>query len=245
MVADVEVGALLSGGLNSSAIVAAMCRATDPSKIMTFCAAVTKLDSGTDNFGDDQNHARIVAGHLGVGLVEVPTDADLTEALPGTVWQLDEPTADFAAVQTLMLAEAARDNGIKCAVRRRWRRSVHRLRTPYSWPDLGHGQRNSGMRSLGAGVLGLFPPSSILGRRLQRIGMLLAMNEDAMLADGMSYSAVGTDRRRELLAPGVRDAMPADGIADEVRHSLDATADIIRWRDSLILSSTASCRITI
>ena len=224
MVADVEVGALLSGGVDSSAIVAAMCRATDPSKIMTFCAAVTKLDAGTDNFGDDQTHARIVAGHLGVRLVEVPTDADLIEAMPGMVWQLDEPTADFAAVQTLMLAEAARDNGIKV------------LLSGVGGDDLftGYGRHTAGliwamangipgMRSLGAGVLGLFPPSSILGRRLQRIGMLLAMNEDAMLADGMSYSAVGTDRRRALLAPGVRDAMPADGIADGVRHSLDAT----------------------
>ena len=62
--------------------------------------------------------------------------------------------------------------------------------------------------------------------------MLLAMNEDAMLADGMSYSAVGTDRRRALLAPGVRDAMPADGIADGVRHSLMQLVDIIQWRDS-------------
>ena len=43
----------------------------------------------------------------------MPTDTDLIDALPGMVWQLDEPTADFAAVQTQMLAEAARDSGIK------------------------------------------------------------------------------------------------------------------------------------
>jgi len=52
---------------------------------------------------------------------------------------------------------------------------------------------------------------------------LLAMDQDSMLADGMSYSAVGTDRRRALLAPGLRDAMPADGIAEGLRRSLDAT----------------------
>ncbi|MGB0629698.1 MAG: asparagine synthase (glutamine-hydrolyzing) [Alphaproteobacteria bacterium] len=224
MVADVEVGALLSGGVDSSTIVAAMSRATDPGRITTFCAAVTKPDSGTDNFGDDQAHARIVADHLGVKLIEVPTDADLIDTLPRMVWQLDEPTADFAAVQTLLLAEAARDNGIKV------------LLSGVGGDDLftGYGRHTAGLiwamanrvpglRSLGSGVLGLFPPSSILGRRLQRIGALLAMDEDAMLADGMSYSAVGTDRRRALLAAGVRDAMPSDGIANGLRQSLDAT----------------------
>ena len=49
------------------------------------------------------------------------------------------------------------------------------------------------------------------------------MPEDEMLADGMSYSAVGMNRRRALLAPGLRDVMPADGIADGLRTSLDRT----------------------
>src|SRR5688572_939920 len=98
MVADVEVGALLSGGVDSSAIVAAMCRATDPGRITTFCAAVPKAGAAeTDNFGDDQRFARIIAQKLGVRLIEVPTDADLFGALGDMIWQLDEPTADFAA----------------------------------------------------------------------------------------------------------------------------------------------------
>ena len=90
-----------------------MCQATDPSKIMAFCAAVTKLDAGTDNFGDDQTHARIVAGHLGVRLVEVPTDADLIEALARHRLAARRANSRFRRRSTLMLAEAARDNGIK------------------------------------------------------------------------------------------------------------------------------------
>ena len=224
MVADVDVGALLSGGVDSSAIVAAMCRATEPSKITTFCAAVTKPEGGTDNFGDDQTHARTVAKHLGVKLIEVPTDADLIAELPDIVWQLDEPTADFAAVQTLLLARAARENGIKV------------LLSGVGGDDLftGYGRHTAGliwaladkvpgMRSLGGAVLGLFPPSSILGRRLKRIGALLSMPEDEMLADGMSYSAVGADRRRTLLAPGFRAAVAEDGIAEGLRQSLSHT----------------------
>ena len=221
MVADVDVGALLSGGVDSSAIVASMCRATDPANITTFCAAVTKPDGGTDNFGDDQTHARTVARHLGVKLVEVPTDADLIAELPAMVWQLDEPTADFAAVQTRLLARAARENGIKV------------LLSGVGGDDLftGYGRHTAGLiwalanrvpglRGVGGAVLGLFPPSSILGRRLQRIGAFLSMPEDEMLADGMSYSAIAADRRRALLAPGLRNAVAADGIAEGLRASL-------------------------
>ena len=113
MVSDVEVGALLSGGIDSSAIVAAMCRTTDPSRITTFCATVEKSDRASDNFGDDQTHADEVAESLGVKLIKVPTKIDLIQHLPDMIWQLDEPTADFAALQTLILARAAREMGIK------------------------------------------------------------------------------------------------------------------------------------
>ncbi|MEX2453577.1 MAG: asparagine synthase (glutamine-hydrolyzing) [Rhodospirillaceae bacterium] len=224
MVADVEVGALLSGGVDSSAIVAAMCRAADPARLTTFCAAVTKPDSGTDNFGDDQAHARIVARHLGVRLVEVATDADLLAALPDMVWQLDEPTADFAAVQTLMLARAARESGIKV------------LLSGVGGDELfaGYGRHTAaliravagrvpGLRAVAGAALGHVPPTSLLGRRLQRIGALLALPEDEMLAEGMSYSPVGPGRRRGLLAAGFRDAVADDGIAEPLRRLLAET----------------------
>ncbi|MEC8462343.1 MAG: asparagine synthase C-terminal domain-containing protein, partial [Pseudomonadota bacterium] len=79
------------------------------------------------------------------------------------------------------------------------------------------------VRSLGASVLGKFSSSSIFSRRLHRLGALLSMEQDEMLADGMSYSTINAERRRILLAPGVAEAMPADGIAEGIRNSLDAT----------------------
>ena len=225
MVADVEVGALLSGGVDSSAIVAAMCRATDPAKITTFCATVTRPASGTDNFGDDQHHARLVAKHLGVRLVEVETDTDLAAALPGMVWQLDEPTADFAAVQTLLLARAARDNGIKVLLSGVGGDDLFtgygRHTAALIW---AHADRVPGGRRVAAALLRAVPPTGLLGRRLQRIGALLSLSQDEMLAEGMSYSAVDTPRRRSLLAEGMRAGMPAGGIPAALRASLDRTA---------------------
>ena len=224
MVADVEVGALLSGGVDSSAIVAAMCRATDPGRVTTFCAAVPKDRSGADNFGDDRNYARIAARRLGVKLIEVPTDADLIGALADMIWQLDEPTADFAALQTYMLAKEARNSGIKV------------LLSGVGGDDLftGYGRHTAGLlyakldrvpglRPLVAAALRPLPPTSLIGRRLQRIGELFALPEDRMLAEAMSYSAVAAGRRRAVLAPDIRALAPEDGIPAALRESLDRT----------------------
>ena len=223
MVADVEVGALLSGGVDSSAIVASMCRATEPSRITTFCAAVPKT-GGSDNFGDDHFHARRVADRLGVGLIEVPTEANLIESLSAMVWALDEPTADFSAVQTLMLARAARENRIKV------------LLSGIGGDDLftGYGRHTAGLlagrldhvpgtRALVAAVLARFSPATLVGRRLERIGQLLAMEDDDMLVEAMSYSAVTAPVRRALLAPDRRAETPADGMPGPLRKSVART----------------------
>jgi asparagine synthase (glutamine-hydrolysing) len=224
MVADVAVGALLSGGVDSSAIVAAMCRATAPENITTFCAAVSDRGGRADNFGDDLEHARLVAEKFGVKLVEVPTAPDLIGGLAGMVWSLDEPTADFAALQTWTLASAARENGIKV------------LLSGVGGDDLftGYGRHRAGMvyaladrvpgarRLLGA-VLKRVPASTVAGRRLQRLGQLLALDEDEMLAEAMSFSAVTAEGRMELLAPGLRAEVPGDGIPAPFRDSLART----------------------
>ena len=223
MVADVEVGALLSGGVDSSSIVAAMCRTTDPARITTFCA-VTGAGGAADNFGDDAPHARLVAGALGVKLVEVPTGADLIDALPEMIWALDEPTADFAALQTLLLARAARAVGIKV------------LLSGVGGDDLftGYGRHRAAMiraalsrvpgaRQLAGALLSRLSPMTLRGRRLQRIGQLLALDEDAMLSEAMSFSGVDAETRRGLLAPALRGSAPADGIPAPFAASLAAT----------------------
>jgi asparagine synthase (glutamine-hydrolysing) len=224
MVSDVEVGALLSGGLDSSAIVAAMCRATDPARITTFCAAVTDGSGEGDNFGDDIPHAREVAELLGVNLVEVPTGADLVDALPDMLWALDEPAADFAALQSNLLARAARQAGIKV------------LLSGVGGDDLftGYGRHTAallyarldripGGRALAAWLLDRAGGAGIGGRRRRRVAALLRLAEDDMLAEAMSFSAVMGTGRRALLAAGPRAEIPADGIPAPIWASLEAT----------------------
>jgi asparagine synthase (glutamine-hydrolysing) len=224
MVADVEVGALLSGGLDSSTIVASMTRVTQPARITTFCAAVTKPAVGADNFGDDRRYARMVADCLGVKLVEVPTDAELIDELPRMIWALDEPTADFAAWQTYLLARAARENGIKVLLSGVGGDDTftgygrHRFAVLYRLLDRVPGLR----QCLGAALRGL-RPGSVLGRRLSRIGDLLRLDGDAMAFEAMSFSAISPERRSALFSPALKASLAHDQGQSALRASLGRT----------------------
>lgn len=225
MVADVDVGALLSGGVDSSAIVASMCRATEPARIKTFCAAVESPAGGADNFGDDAAHAREVAQRLGAGLIEVPTDAELIDELSGMLWALDEPCADFAALQTWLLAREARRNGIKV------------LLSGVGGDDLftGYGRHVAGAiyailrdipgaREAAAAVLQRWRLTTVRGRRLQRLGTLLAMDEAEMLCEAMSFSSLTARDRVGLMSADLRALVSSDGRPDAFTRSLTATS---------------------
>ena len=224
IVADVEVGAMLSGGLDSSTIVSSMCKVMEPSKIKSFCASVGKSNSYKDNFGDDHGYAKLVSKRLGVDLIEVPTDSDLVYSLPNMVWQLDEPTADFAAIQTYLIARAARDNGIKVLLSGV---GGDDLFTGYPRHTAGliwfFADRMPALRRISGLFLKNFPPNTILTRRLNRLGSLLSSSEDEMLAKSMSYSAVSEGRLLSLFSSDVRAFFPSDGIPEAIRILLEET----------------------
>lgn len=107
LVSDVQIGAFLSGGLDSSAIVAMMVRAL-PGRKLT-CFTINFPDSQeVDGGPSDLAYARRVANHLGVDLVEVMVRPSDIGRLPEMVELLDEPQADPAPINALMIAEQAR-----------------------------------------------------------------------------------------------------------------------------------------
>ena len=98
MLADVPLGAFLSGGIDSSAVVAMMVRASErPVKTYTV--------GFTDRRYDESPHAKAVANHLGTEHTEVIVDPmeslALIERLP---FVYDEPFADVSQLPTLMLS---------------------------------------------------------------------------------------------------------------------------------------------
>ena len=104
MQSDVPVAAFLSGGIDSSAVLAAMVRATDqPIKAFTLghpgCAI------------DETDAASAIARHLGCEhiVTALPID-DAADIVPQLQRSFDEPFADMAAIPTWFLSElAARD----------------------------------------------------------------------------------------------------------------------------------------
>jgi asparagine synthase (glutamine-hydrolysing) len=111
LVADVPVGAFLSGGLDSSAIVAMMRRAW-PDRRLT-CFSIRFAD-GVETEGNpaDLPYARKVARHLDVDLEEVLVEPSAINRLEEMVSLLDEPQADPAPINALLIAERAQAMGI-------------------------------------------------------------------------------------------------------------------------------------
>ena len=110
LVADVPIGAFLSGGLDSSAVVA-FAREHDQ---RIHCFTIDAKGGEKDGATQDLPYARKVARHLGVPLDVVTADADqMAGNLERLVVQLDEPLADAAPLNVLYISQLARRQGIK------------------------------------------------------------------------------------------------------------------------------------
>jgi asparagine synthase (glutamine-hydrolysing) len=107
MVSDVPLGGFLSGGIDSSAIVAEM--AATAGKISTYTVGFTKEDLDYDIVPDDLRYAREVGAAFGVDYNERIMQPDVVDLLPRLVWHMDEPVADPAAISTYLICSAARE----------------------------------------------------------------------------------------------------------------------------------------
>ena len=110
MVADVPLGAFLSGGLDSSAVVA-FAKEVNPDIRCFSIETKGKQDKG---FVADLPYAKRVAKHLNVSLDVVSIESHrMASDLESMIVQLDEPLADPAALNVLYISQLAREQGIK------------------------------------------------------------------------------------------------------------------------------------
>jgi asparagine synthase (glutamine-hydrolysing) len=193
LVADVPVGAFLSGGLDSSLVVAAMRRLGHPD-LRTFSATFP------GHKDDEGAFARRVAARFGTRHFELPTEAHaIVGSLPRWIELNDDLVADASSLPLLGVAGLARDRG--CIV----------LLSGEGSDELfaGYGSQHK--------FVGLNWAHRILGTKLLRTGLLEVLSKSGMLSQqdrprateylvkggGFMGTAaqVGPDDLRRMLSP--------------------------------------------
>jgi asparagine synthase (glutamine-hydrolysing) len=102
LIADVPVGVMLSGGLDSS-LVTAMAARVSSKPVRTF-----NISFPGHGAADESPYARLVASHFGTDHQEIAADAATVDLLPDLARQYDEPMADSSMVPTYLLSRAIR-----------------------------------------------------------------------------------------------------------------------------------------
>lgn len=104
MVADVPVGILLSGGVDSSLITALAARASSK-PVRTFTISFP----GQGAF-DEAPYARLVSEHFGTEHTELAAEDFSADILPRLVHQYDEPNADSSLIPTYLVSRLIREH---------------------------------------------------------------------------------------------------------------------------------------
>jgi asparagine synthase (glutamine-hydrolysing) len=107
MVSDVPLGAFLSGGVDSSAVVAFMARNSDR-PVKTYSIGFDTESGG--RYYNELPYAQEVAKLFGTDHREIIVRPDVTQLLPELLWHMDEPIADAAFITTYLVSRFARED---------------------------------------------------------------------------------------------------------------------------------------
>jgi len=102
-ISDVPIGAFLSGGIDSSAVVATMAQLTS-SPVKTFAIGFVEEDYS------ELDHARRVAEQFGTDHHELILRPDVVQIAEDLAWYLDEPFGDTSAIPTYMVSKLASEH---------------------------------------------------------------------------------------------------------------------------------------
>jgi asparagine synthase (glutamine-hydrolysing) len=190
-VSDVPVGAFLSGGIDSSAIVALMAKPA-AGRFKTF--SIGFAEAGFDEL----THARAVAAQFGTDHHDLVLRPDAVKIVEDLTWYLDEPFGDTSAIPTYMVSKLAAEH-VKVVLSGDGGDELFAGYDKYVVE--GHEQRYDrlpGAVKKMAGAVGGMMPYGMKGRRFLRH---LALDGEARYMDAQAL--FHTDEMSSLFKPGV------------------------------------------
>ncbi|MEX1994492.1 MAG: asparagine synthase (glutamine-hydrolyzing) [Steroidobacteraceae bacterium] len=104
MVSDVPIGAFLSGGIDSSAVVALMAEQS-PQPVNTY--SIGYAGAGAAEYYNELSYAGLVARRFRTHHHEIPVAPDVIGLLPKLLWHVEEPISDSAIITTWLVSELA------------------------------------------------------------------------------------------------------------------------------------------
>ncbi|MGH0035428.1 MAG: asparagine synthase (glutamine-hydrolyzing) [Myxococcota bacterium] len=229
MLSDVPLGAFLSGGLDSSSIVACMRHSFPEREINTYTIQFADGDMAEEQGVDDYPYARRAAEATGVKLNTVRLSSDVIRLMPKMIYHLDEPDADTAVMLSYLICKQAREDGIKVLLSGTGGDEIffgYRSHLAYRQYERFAALGRSPLRQLvtGTAALGgaLFGSRSLGVRRLAKFARglgLSGLERHVALAQWSSREA-----REGLLRPELREVSTLDGM----------TECMLRYRDAFV-----------
>jgi asparagine synthase (glutamine-hydrolysing) len=105
MVSDAPLGAFLSGGIDSSAVTAAMVAAGSHPE--TYTVGFSSRDLAWDIVPDDLRYARLMARRFPIEHHEILLEPQVVKVLPRVIYHMDDPVADPAAISAYLICNQA------------------------------------------------------------------------------------------------------------------------------------------
>ena len=222
LLSDVPVGAFLSGGVDSSAIVSSMCQQKNAPKDV-FCISFNDSSMVSEGFSEDIDYARMVANKYDLNLTEMTCDATCLDGLSDMVYSLDEPQADPAPLFVGLISKTASASGLKV------------LLSGTGGDDVFSGYRRhqaimladklsiipQSCRKIAATALQVMPSNKNLKRRLNKLAQIIGADLDDAIISAFNYTQPNT--LSSLLTPDLKEAF-ANRVANHLEAELEKTA---------------------
>lgn len=228
MVSDVPIGAFLSAGLDSSSIVAMMCRATKQ-RVQTYTITFPKKYRVGESTLDDPAVPARLARELGCDNQQIVVEPDVANLLPRLAWHMDEPTADPAIITAYLVCREARKQatvmlsgvggdelfaGYRKHAAHRWAEAYQRI------PGVVRGGIEAGVGAL-PGLRGTAAKGSV--RLAKKMARSASLEPQDRFIQNCTY--LDADQKMDLYTPALRADLGGSNPAIQHHASFEAVHD--------------------